>query len=127
MSNLNTSEITSTKGMFYNCQTLSYIDLSNLNMSNVEDMSDMFRIKPTDKGYYFSLLTDLDFTGFDTQKVKNMSHLFDGCVRLNTINSIESINTANVQDMSYMFASCSSLNSLDVSNLLIVIGFNLLH
>ena len=46
--------------------------------------------------------TSIDLTGFDTSNIDNMSHLFDGCVKLKTVN-LAGINTRAVTDMSYMF------------------------
>ena len=60
-----------------------------------------------------SLLTEIDFSSFNTEKVTNMSHLFRGCSSLKKINQ-NLFNTENVTDMSYMFNDCHSLKKIDL-------------
>ena len=50
----------------------------------------------------------------DISETTNMSHLFDGCYKLTSIN-LSNFNTGKVTDMSYMFSNCGNLTSLDVS------------
>ena len=42
-----------------------------------------------------------------------MSHMFDGCSSLQSIN-LSSFNTTNVNNMIYMFSGCSSLKKENV-------------
>ena len=53
----------------------------------------------------------LDFSEFNTSKVKNMAHLFCGCYSLSDLN-ISNFNTGNVTDMNSMFSGCSVLKSI---------------
>ena len=80
--------------------------LIDLDTKNVEDMSYMFAL---------SNFRELNLSSFDTRKVINMSHMFEGCYSMNYIN-FEKMNTSQVKDMSYMFQSCEALNYLDLSN-----------
>ena len=43
LSNFDTSNVTDMLGMFYRCETLTSLDLSNFDTSNVTDMDGMFR------------------------------------------------------------------------------------
>ena len=56
------------------------------------------------------------FTNFNTNKVTNMSHMFDMGIftspNLSTLSVISKWNTINVTNMSNMFRGCSSLLSL---------------
>ena len=73
--------------------------------------------KVTDMSYMFDRclsLTSLDVTHFNTANVTNMRNMFSGCSSLTSLD-VTHFNTANVTDMSYMFSGCSSLTSLDVT------------
>ena len=69
--------VTNTGSMFYNCSSLTSLDLSNFNTSNVTDMNSMF--------YYCSDLISLDLSNFDTSKVTDMSGMFNRCPALETL------------------------------------------
>ena len=50
----------------------------------------------------------------DISETTNMSHLFDDCYKLTSIN-LSNFNTGKVTNMGYMFSDCGNLTSLDVS------------
>ena len=104
--NFNTENVTDMSFMFYDCSSLTSLDLSRFNTSNVRSMSGMF--------YGRNNLTSLDLSSFNTSNVRSMSVMFYGCNNLTSLN-LSSFNTANVTDMSYMFSFCR-LTSLDLSN-----------
>jgi surface protein len=60
-------------------------------------------------------LTSLDVSGFNTEKVTDMSSMFNGCSGLTSLD-VSNFKTNNVTSMSYMFRGCSGLTSLDVSD-----------
>ena len=93
--------------MFYDCYSLTSLDLSNLNTSKVTNMENMF--------YGCSSLTSLDLSNFDTSNVSTMGTMFYGCSSLTSLN-ISNFNTSNVTSTYCMFYNCSSLTSLDLSN-----------
>ena len=71
---------------------------------------------PEDSSYLFSNFTNLksiDFSGFDTSRVKNMRGMFLHCEKLKELD-LSSFNTEEVIDMSYMFAFCGNLRKLNV-------------
>ena len=109
MENLNTDIVTNTKCMFYDCSSLTSIDLRNFKTDNVTNMWYMFQ--------GCSGLTSLDVSGFNTEKVTDMGGMFDKCSGLTSLD-VSGFNTEKVTDMSGMFSDCSGLLSLDVS------GFN---
>ncbi|EOW2621695.1 immunoglobulin-like domain-containing protein [Enterococcus hirae] len=80
--------------------------LSQLDTSNVTDMSKMF------KG--MSSITSLDVSGFDTSKVTNMQHMFSGMSSVTSLD-VSGFDTSNVTDMANMFRGMSSVTSLDLS------------
>ena len=57
--------------MFYKCNSLKSIDVSNWNVSNVEYMWDMFR--------GCSSLKNIDVSKWDVGNVINMRGMFNGC------------------------------------------------
>ena len=104
---LNTSEVTSMLGMFWDCKNLTSLDLSSFNTANVTDMRFMFNKCEN--------LTSLDLSSFNTAKVTSMRQMFGGCKNLTSLN-LNNFNTANVNTMLGMFYSCSKLTSLDLSS-----------
>ena len=63
--------------MFYNCENLSNLDLSNFDTRLVKNMSYMFR--------GMSNITSLDLSKFDTTNVTNMIQMFGGDTKLTSI------------------------------------------
>ena len=103
--NLNTSQVTNMRYMFYFCKLLTNLDVSHFNTFQVTDRSDMF-----DR---CNILTSLDVSNFNTANVTNMSKMFYNCSALTTLD-LSSFNTANVTDMSSMFENCSALTTIYV-------------
>lgn len=93
--------------MFYYCDNLTTLDVSNFNTGQVTDMNSMFE--------GCSNLTNLDVNNFETSKVKNMNSIFKNCSSLTSLD-VSNFETSQVTDMMNMFYKCSSLTSLDVSN-----------
>ena len=104
---LNTEKATDMSSMFYNCSSLTSLDVTHFNTAKVTDMSSMF--------FRCSSLTSLDVTHFNTANVTNMRNLFYNCSSLSSLD-VTHFNTAKVKDMYCMFYNCSSLSSLDVTH-----------
>ena len=104
---LNTEKVTDMGRMFYNCSSLTSLDVTHFNTANVTYMRYMFS--------NCSSLTSLDVTHFNTVKVTDMHNMFSSCSSLTSLD-VTHFNTANVTDMYGMFYSCSSLASLDVTH-----------
>ena len=104
--NFNTSNVTNMSYMFYNCNSLTNLNLSSFNTANVTDMSMMF--------VACNSLTSLNLSNFNTSTVTDMSDMFWGCGSLTSLD-LSNFNTSNVTDMSGMFRYCN-LTSLDLSN-----------
>lgn len=96
----NTSNVTTMNRMFYNCQSLTTLNLSSFNTSNVTNMSNMF--------YYCHNLKSLDVSNFDTSKVTAMDWMFYHCNSLTTLD-LSSFDVINVTNMLYMLGDCFSL------------------
>ena len=104
---INTSNVTTMNSMFYNCNNLTSLDVSNFDTSNVTTMYRMFRD--------CNQLTSIDVSNFDTSNVTNMYEMFYYCTSLTSVD-VSNFNTSNVTDMRYMFSNCNQLTSLDLSN-----------
>ena len=131
--NIDTSNVTNTDYMFYDCSNLTSLDLSSFDTSNVTNMNCMFgeckslkeldlssfdTSNVTDTSYMFnycSCLTSLDLSSFDTSNVKNMKRMFGECTSLKELD-LSSFDTSNVTLMQQMFDGCSGLKSLDLSS-----------
>ena len=109
-SNADTSMMTNMARMFFNCGSLTNLNLGNMfDTSNVVDMSYMFM------GCY--CLRSLNLGNmFDTSKVINMAHMFELCEDLVNLNLGNKFDTSNVVDMSYMFSGLIELESLNLGN-----------
>ena len=66
--------------------------------------------------FYFNFtLEKLNVSGFDTSHVKNMSAMFDNLTSLKELD-ITNFNTSNVETMQYMFYNLNKVKTLDVSH-----------
>ena len=86
---------------------LSSIDLSNVDTSNVTNMSNMF--------FGLNELEEVNLSGVDTSSVTNMREMFDGCYGLKNLD-VSGFDMSNVSDISCMFDSCYFLKELDLSS-----------
>ena len=105
--NSKNAKVVDCSNMFAGCSTLTDLDLSSFDTSNVTDMSYMFA--------QCSSLTSLDLSSFNTSNVTSMYHMFWDCSSLTNLD-LSNFNTSNVTNMNYMFYGCKSLTSLDISN-----------
>ena len=103
LTNFNTSEVTTMRGMFARCYRLTSLDLSSFKTENVQNMSEMF--------YGCKSLTSLDLSNFKTENVKNMSYMFSGCSSLTSLD-LSNFKTENVKNMNSMFWECNSLQNI---------------
>ena len=88
--------------------SLTSVDMSDLDTSGVTDMAYMF--------YWCSSLKSIDVSGLDTSNVTNMSNMFSWCENLESVD-MNGLDTSNVTDMSNMFSWCENLESVDMSGL----------
>ena len=109
LSNLDVSSVEDMNNMFYNCRNITSINFGdNFDTSNVTNMQYMF--------YGCNKLTTLDLNNLDTQNVKDMQYMFYYCYNLTSID-LSNFDTSNATNMSNMFRNCNALTTLDVSNL----------
>jgi surface protein len=93
--------LTSMNGIFGGCYSLTSLDVTSFNTSNVTDMYDLF--------YGCSGLTRLDLSSFNTAKVKTMAYMFMHCRNLVSIYVDDGWNTEAVTYSTNMFTNCTSI------------------
>lgn len=102
---LNTSNVINTEYMFKSCNAIKTIPL--LDTSNVTNMYDMFR-------YCYNLE---EIPPLNTRNVTVMYSMFDSC---NKLKSIPPLDTSNVYNMNYMFLSCYEIETIPLLNMISV-------
>ena len=78
------SEVRNLSYLFYGCQNLKTLDLSNFNTNKVIIMSDMFNSCKS--------LTILDLSNFNTVKIDNMRYMKDMFYNCNSLTTVKVIN-----------------------------------
>ena len=113
LSNIDTSEVTSMRGMFY-ASKIKSLDLSSWVTSAVTDMSYMFTdmFIDSDDG---SLNIGGNFAS-NAKNVKDMTFMFNGCANLAKIDGVKNLNTSSVTSMKNMFHGDYNLTELDLSH-----------
>ena len=131
----NTSQITTARGMFYNCEKVPTISFSSkATFDACANMADMFcncKSLTAINGFSYvkapyctttsqmfwncELLTSISFNQeFGSSYLTNTYGMFYGCKALASLD-LSHFDTTNVTNMSYMFFKCESLESLDLS------------
>ncbi len=97
----------SIQGLFLGMPELTSIEnAAALDVSGVEDMSEVFRGAKA--------LTSVDVSSWNTKDATNMRVMFDGTKALKSLN-LSKWNTGKVTDTSYMFRGMTSLTNLNLS------------
>ena len=78
-----------------------YIDISDWNVSNVENMGVMFQGCE-------QLKSIGDISNWNVSKVKDMNAMFYICHNLTSIGNLSNWNVSNVEDIGYMFLDANS-------------------
>ena len=109
---IDTSKITDMSYLFdRELSKIKNINISNWDVSNVENMHSMF--------IYCENFEGKGLENWDVSNVKDMGHMFDGCKKFDC--DLSGWNVSNVKNMGDMFANCESfkgkgLENWDVSN-----------
>jgi surface protein len=102
LSSFNTSNVVDMGWMFFGASGLETLDVTGFDTRNVIDMGLMFR--------EMSSLTALDVTGFETSSVTDMREMFRG-TQLTQLD-LSSFDTSNVTNMNQMFTALHTLSVL---------------
>ena len=104
---LKTDSVTSMYAMFYECSSLTSLDVSSFNTQNVTDMSGFISC--------CTQLESIDVNHFNTENVTSMNNMFSGCESLTELD-LTNFNTTKVEDMGWMFCGCNSLSTISVGS-----------
>ena len=104
--NLNISKADGISYLFYECNALTQLDLSNWDTGNIQYMIVTFD--------GCNNLTELNCSTWNTSRVYNMQLAFYNCNSLETI-PVRDWDTRSVMYMDKAFGNCTSLVNLDVS------------
>ena len=111
MTGINTSRVKDMSWMFNSYENLyKHIELSNFDTSNAEDMSYMFG---TSGMKTMENIDPIDFSRFNTSKVKNMQGMFSYSFLPSL--DIRNFDTSNVENMERMFDNLEYIRDLDLS------------
>lgn len=64
----------------------------------------------------FSNLTTITFKNFDTSKVTTMYRMFSNCLKLITVNGLNTFKTPSLKNANHMFANCVNIEEIDLSS-----------
>lgn len=111
MTGINTSRVKDMSHMFHSYENLyKHIELGSFDTSNVEDMSYMFATRGIKT---MENIDPIDFSRFNTSKVKNMEGMFVNSF-LPSLN-IRNFDTSNVENMKRIFDGLKNVRNLDLS------------
>lgn len=103
MGYFDTSNLESMSNMFYNCKSLTSLNLNYFDTNKATNMSYMF--------FHCESLTSLDLGTFNTKNVARCLYMFAGCSNLKYILVGEDWNVQSLQysNSQYMFNGCTNL------------------
>lgn len=111
MTGINTSRVKNMSWMFHSSKNIyKHIELSSFDTSNAEDMSYMFA---TSGMKTMENVDPIDFSKFNTSKVKNMEGMFSYSFLPSL--DIRNFDTSNVENMRLMFDTLANIRNLDLS------------
>lgn len=99
--------ITNMGKMFSSCYSITSIDLSSFDTSNVCNMDWMF--------YGCENLTFIDLSSFNTSNVENMRYMFNHCSNLTTIKGVIDMKSCT-EYYGNMFDNCPKLKDAKIKN-----------
>ena len=105
MNTWDTSRVTSMNKFFIGCSSLTEIDLSSFNTSNVTDMSSMFNCQSGSK-----LKTIKGIENLNTSKVTNMNYMFRGQNSLQSLD-LSRWDVSKATDLSFFVDGVNNLAS----------------
>ena len=102
-----TSSLTNAAQLFRNCISLTSVDISNLNIQNINSLNHMF--------YNCNSLKYINLFNFDTSNIKEMNKMFENCKDLTSID-LSNFDTSKVTIMDYLFYNCEKLEYINLFN-----------
>ena len=121
MGMLNTAQVKSMEGMFFDCLSLRESSATNPNGLNVATANFNVGQCVNVRGMFSGCVnvSRIDLSGWNagastTAQITDWGSLFAQCLVLSTINGVADLDTSGGTNMSYMFADCRALPGLDL-------------
>ena len=113
---LNTSKVTTMRGMFAGCSGITQLNLTTMRTFWLEDATSMFNGCSKLETLTFKATTNAAYhtTLFTTERVKQFTTMFNGCSKLSTLD-LGFFSTASATAMRGMFDGCTSMRTLTTS------------
>ena len=115
---IDTTEMNSMNSLFYNCNSLHYLDVSGWNTRNVTDLNGTF---------YNTSIYQIDLSDFDTRNVETMYRTFGYFGYSDTILDLSNWNTIKVENLDETFFNCFchvvDISGWDATNVVQYTGF----
>lgn len=133
-STIDFSHVIKINSLFSSCDNLETVDITNMNMRNVQiasnlfyqctslkkaDMSNINASSLTDAGFMFSGCTSLETVNLykaNLNNAKNLYGMFYDCKKLITVN-MDGVIAGNIQNTGSMFYGCLVLESINLSSI----------
>lgn len=109
LSSIQGTNVTSVKEMFEGCSNLARVNLSTIHASYLTDLNGMFK-NCTNLSSITGLSTFMSYPSAPT----DMGYMFSGCEKLTELVFGNECNTQSVTTMRYMFYNCKKLETLDI-------------
>lgn len=93
--------------IFEPCYNVEEIRFFNFDTTRTKSFAKMF--------YYLDRLKHVEMPFLQTQHVVTMESMFEGCINLEKITGLKTLNTVNVENYSYMFKHCHAVRDIDIS------------
>ena len=108
LTNVNSSMLETTEGLFYGCISLESIKLFNFNAPLLKNMNNMF--------FSCRSLVSIDLSSLKSTQINSVNRMFCGCTSLKYL-YLDNLNMANIQDASHMFYNVRNLEYLSIYDL----------
>lgn len=121
-----TSALQNLQGTFRNSTSLTSLDLSNWDTSNVTLFTSTAGVTPLNGTFYLcSSLTSLNLTGWVSTSTSTLRGLFRNCSSLTSISGVNGLITGNITVLEWLFSNCGFTTlDLSTSNTSNVTNFN---
>lgn len=117
--NFVTSSAKDISGIMNGCKSLTNVNVSKWDTSNVTAMQwafkAMFKVKQLDVSNWNTSKASLDVSKWQTSSLKQAVNMFMSDAKLTQV-AVQNWDMSSVEDLGGMFAYCSSITSMDVSN-----------
>ena len=107
LSNFDCSQVTSCESMFDNCKSLKVINLGKLDFSLCKNFKSMFN--------ECRYLENIDVSHFNTKNSETFANMFCGCRKLKNID-VSKFNSSKCRTINAMFRYCENLSEINMIN-----------